>query len=118
MRLIGIENHYHLVQEELKHATVQFELNQDLFFYVNYQNQKTRVRPEQLLMALMGKIKDIVASHGLTIFAATLTVPSFLTNYERSIILKCAELMKLGTYINLVEDWVALATEYSYFRVK
>lgn len=44
-----------------------------------------------------------------------LTVPSFLSHFERNIIRHCGAIGGLGE-VGLVEDWVALAAEYSSTR--
>lgn len=75
------------------------------------------MQPEQLLMALMSKVKDIVHQHNFNIYASYVAVPSYLSNSERSSVRKCAQVAKLGQ-VHLVDDWVCIASEYSYSRIK
>ena len=76
-----------------------------------------RIQPEQLLLALMSKVKEIVAQHKFSIYASYIAVPSYLSNSERLSVRKCAQVIKLGQ-VHLVDDWVAIASEYSYARIK
>lgn len=68
-------------------------------------------------MALMSKVKDIVSHHNFNIYASYIAIPSYLSNSERSSVRKCAQVVKLGQ-VHLVDDWVAIASEYAYFRLK
>ena len=76
-----------------------------------------KMQPEQLLMALMSKVKEIVSHNNFTIYSSYIAVPSYLSNSERSSIRKCAQIVKLGQ-VHLVDDWVAISSEYFYFRIK
>jgi len=38
------------------------------------------MQPEQLLMALMSKVKEIVSQHKYSIYASYIAVPSYLSN--------------------------------------
>ena len=68
-------------------------------------------------MALLSKVKEIVSHHNFTIYASYIAIPSYLSNSERSSVRKCAQAIKLGQ-VHLVDDWVAISSEYSYFRLK
>lgn len=68
-------------------------------------------------MALMSKVKEIVTQHKFSIYSSYIAIPSYLTNSERSSVRKCAQVIKLGQ-VHLVDDWVAIASEYFYARIK
>ena len=82
MRLIGIEQSFTLVEEELKGSTSRFELEDSLQFYIVNDRQKTiRLQPEEVLIALMGKIKKIISLHDMQAEIIYFTVPSYLSQY-------------------------------------
>lgn len=82
MRLIGIEQSFTLVEEELKGSTSRFELEDSLQFYIANEKQKTmKLQPEEVLIALMGKIKKIISLHDMQAEIIYFTVPSYLSQY-------------------------------------
>jgi heat shock 70kDa protein 4 len=88
LRLIGLEREYELIEEELKGCTARFDVNDDLTFLIG--QKRTRVHPEELLIALMGKIRKILLDHRMTSEFIYVSVPSFLSQHERRIIKRCA----------------------------
>lgn len=84
---------------------------------VKQSGKEVKMQPEQLVMALLSKVKEIVSHHNYTIYASYIAVPSYLSNSERSSIRKCALVIKMGQ-IHLVDDWVAISSEYFYYRLK
>lgn len=76
---------------------------------VKQSGKDVKMQPEQLVMALLSKVKEIVSHHNYSIYACYIAVPSYLSNSERSSIRKCAQVIKLGQ-IHLVDDWVAISS--------
>jgi molecular chaperone DnaK (HSP70) len=76
------------------------------------------LQPEHLLIALMSKAKRIVENHNMSIEQVFIAIPSYLSHYERKIIKKCAEIAKICKEPMLVDDWICLATDYSYSKIK
>lgn len=48
---------------------------------------------------------------------AYLSVPTYYANNERQSLLRCAEIA-LGKPVRLVDEWIALAAQYTYNRLK
>lgn len=69
------------------------------------------------MLSLLGKVKSIVESHGLTLAMAYLSVPTYYANNERKALLRCAE-TALGKPVRLIDEWMALAAQYTYNRLK
>lgn len=46
-----------------------------------------------------------------------LSVPTYFANNERQSLLRCAEIA-LGKPVRLVDEWMALAAQYTYNRLK
>ena len=67
------------------------------------------MQPEQLLLALMSKVKEIVSQHNYSIYSSYIAIPSYFSNGERLAVRKCAQVIKLGQ-VHLVDDWVAIAS--------
>lgn len=109
MRLIGLGKNPHFVEEELKYSTVNYELDESISFLVKQSQMEVKMQPEQLLLALMSKVKEIVSQHNFSIYCSYIAIPSYLSNSERLSVRKCAQVMKLGQ-VHLVDDWVAIAS--------
>lgn len=110
MRLIGLERSEELIEEELKGSTSKYEIGDELFFYITGEHKKTRVQPEELLIALMGKIKKNLDANQMQAEHFYISLPSFLSHYERRIIKKCAEVADVGKEVKVVDDWLCIAS--------
>ncbi len=77
---------------------------------MNDQQKKKKVLPEELLVALMGKIKKIISLHDMQAEMIYFTVPSYLSQYERKLIKKCGEVSDVGKSIRIIDDWISIAT--------
>jgi molecular chaperone DnaK (HSP70) len=65
----------------------------------------------------MGKIYKIVMSHGLTPLGYVITVPSYMSHYERKIVKRCGEIVLHSPEVMLIDDWLSIASEYSYNKI-
>ena len=66
----------------------------------------------------MGKIKKIISLHDMQAEIIYFTVPSYLSQYERKLVKKCGQVSDVGKSIRIIDDWISIATEYSFNRVK
>lgn len=64
MRLIGLDKSYELVEEELKNTTCKYQIEDELTFTLVDQKRKS-IEPEEILTALMTKVKKIITEHRL-----------------------------------------------------
>jgi heat shock protein 4 len=116
-RLLALANNPDLLREELKYERVRFEAGKDLVFRVEGRKGEVGVAVEEVLLSLLGKAKSIVESHGLALAIAYIAIPTFCGNHERQALLRCAELA-LKKPVRLVDEWAALAAQYTYNRLK
>jgi molecular chaperone DnaK (HSP70) len=116
-RLLGLERHEHVLQEELKYERVQIEVGQDLVFRVAGRQGQIQVSAEEVLISLIGKAKNIIESHGLALSIAYVSIPAYLGQEERAGLQRCGEIA-LGKPVRLVEEWTAVGCQYAYTRVK
>jgi molecular chaperone DnaK (HSP70) len=116
-RFLGIGNNPDLLAEEMKYEKVQYECGKDLVFLVEGRKGAMAVTVEEVLLSLLGKAKSIVESHNLALAIAYVAVPAYFSNQERAALLRCAELA-LRKPVRLVDEWTALAAQYTYNRLK
>lgn len=66
----------------------------------------------------MGKVRKILIDHGMTADLCYISVPSYLSQHERRIIKRCAEIAGAGKEARIMDDWACICSEYSFTRVK
>lgn len=76
-----------------------------------------QVTVEEVLISLLAKAKSIIESHHLALSVAYLSLPLYYTQEKRENIKKCAEL-SLQKPVRLIDDWICLASQYSYSKIK
>lgn len=70
-----------------------------------------------MLISLLGKVKSIIENHQLALAVAYVSVPTYYGQEEREALKRCAELA-FDKPVRLVDDWLALAAQYTYNRLK
>ena len=71
-----------LVEEELKYCPAKYDTDEELEFTMQVSKEaKATIKPEHLLTTLLGKVRQIVESHGLHPMGYCLTVPSYLSHF-------------------------------------
>jgi molecular chaperone DnaK (HSP70) len=116
-RLLALSKNRELLEEELKYEKVKYECGKDLVFSVEGRQGAAVVAVEEVLLSLLGKAKSIVESHGLALAIAYLAVPTYCTQDVREALLRCAELA-FKKPVRLMDEWTALAAQYTYNRLK
>lgn len=58
----------------------------------------------------MGKIKKNLDANLMQAEHFYISLPSFLSHYERRIIKKCAEVADVGKEVKVVDDWLCIAS--------
>ena len=93
-------------------------MGEELHFIVQVDKGKSRrIQPEHLLVSLLGKVYRIAESHGLYPSSYVLSVPSYMSHYERKIVKRCGEIVLHTQEITLIDDWVSLASDYTYNKI-
>ena len=59
-RLLGLQKHEHLLQEELKYEKLNFKIKEDLLFSVLGKNGNIEVTAEEILISLLSKVRNII----------------------------------------------------------
>lgn len=68
------------------------------------------MEPEELLIALMGNARKILQSHSMNADLCYITVPSYLSQQERRIIKRCAEIAGTAREARIVDDWACICS--------
>ena len=94
-----------------------FEAEKELVFKVQGRQGQMEVLVEEVLISLLGKVKSIIENHQLSLAVAYISVPTYYGQEEREALKKCGELA-FDKPVRLVDDWLALAAQYTYNRLK
>jgi molecular chaperone DnaK (HSP70) len=89
-RLLGLENHPHLLEEELKYSGLKYTCSQDIDFIVQGQQGSVTVSAEEICVSLVNKVKQIAESHQLQVSLPYISVPTYYPQEARHALLHCA----------------------------
>lgn len=116
-RLIGLWRDKHLLQEQLRYEQIKYRVEKDLVFSVQGRKGMVEVTVEEALISLFGKAKSIIDAHNLAVSIVYVSIPTYFIQEKRESIRKCAE-VAFSKPIRLVDDWISLAAQYTYNKLK